>query len=436
MAKIPYTMFLLSFALVLSAAISSQAQGRAADSPAADEFVISAKAGGISQIEGPVSVVRPDGSRVSPTKRGSLEAGERLATGEGGFAEVMLNPGSFARIGSQSEFAFVSTDLDRLVVELKSGSAVFEVFAADDFAVLVKTPWADFPVTRSGVFRVDVLEDTTSRLSVWKGNLVVGRQRRVLKGGHALIAKGSTGGVTKFKRGDKDALDVWSESRAKRASQANAKLQRKTMTGALVSSFNQGGWDLYRNLGVWVWDSARNTYFFLPFGNGWRSPYGYGFGYDIWNFNLPIYVYYPNPTGAPRPGGGTSTSGSGGLPGGEGTGNGEGLPRPGTGSPRTETREASAMRTGEVPVFLRFEATQRAYGNSPVVSGGNGGFGGGVQQGTWGPSSGAAPSSGGFPAGPSSGGGMIEQRPSGPPPQSSAPIVSAPVGPVRVETNN
>ena len=174
----------------MSFASTVSAQERGASPSVADRFVISAKAGGVSHVEGSVSVLRRSGAETSLSPRSALEAGELIETGEDGFAEVMLNPGSFVRVGPSSKFSFLSTDLDLLIVELRSGSAIFEVYADDSFSVVVKTPWSEFPINRPGVFRVDVLADSTSRISVWKGNLVVGSQKVVLKGGRAMVAKG------------------------------------------------------------------------------------------------------------------------------------------------------------------------------------------------------------------------------------------------------
>ena len=86
----------------------------------------------------------------------------------------MLNPGSFLRVGGSTSFEFVSTSLDDLKIKLLSGSAVLEVIAADDFTVSMEMPRSTVVLTRSGVFRLDVLGDGTGKLSVFKGKVPYG----------------------------------------------------------------------------------------------------------------------------------------------------------------------------------------------------------------------------------------------------------------------
>lgn len=417
--KNPVRLAMSTVAVALFAVSAFSQDARVA--AAAGDFVISASAGGISAYEGAVSVARKDGSSGSPSKSDSLKVGDVASTGADGKLELMLNPGSFVRLGPDSRFSFVTTDLDDLIVNLESGSAVFEVYAGDDFTVKVKTPGAVIPINRSGVFRVDVLADGSSRVSVWKGRLVVGKQKVTLKSGRAMVAKGSTGGILKFDTDDKDALDLWSQMRGREAARANAKLQRKALTGALVSSYQTGAWDMYRSFGVWVYDRTTMRWFFLPFGSGWRSPYGHDFGNDIWRFRLPYWVYYPNVTVTNgNPGGGSGTgSTSGGS--GSGTGTVATVP-PGRGGWRTENKDGGGATREQLPVFRQFENTQRTYGGSPVVGFPDNGFRGGSSS-VW---SGGG-SSGGM------GGGAIDSRPSsGGSMQTSSPVVAAPPGQSRI----
>lgn len=404
--KIPTARFLALSLVLISAVAGASAQDPRVSAAAGNDFVISATAGGVSAAEGTVRVARSGGAVERLTGRDSLAVGDRLTTGADGRAEVMLNPGSFARIGADASFEFVTTDLDNLVLKLGSGSLILEVYAGEDFSVEVRTPGAILPITRSGVFRIDVLDGGASRVSVWKGRLVVGKEKVALKGGRAMIARGTKGGIVKFDRDEKDALDLWSETRGKEAARANAKIQRKSLAGSLVSSYRSGAWDMYRSFGVWVFDPMLSRWLFLPFGSGWRSPYGHGYGYDIWSFRLPYYVYFPNPSAG---GSGTGTSGGG------SGGQGETPVPPGPGGWRTGTKDGGIGRD-QLPAFRQFESTQRTYGGSPVVTYNDGGFRGG-STGIWG---------GGGQGG--SGGGASDSRPSGGGQmQSASPVPSAPL---------
>lgn len=414
----PNPALLLSIvALLFAAAGSDFAQSTKSITAAGNEFVISAKAGGVSFVEGEVTVARASGRTERLVNSDNLEIGDKVTTGETGKTEIMLNPGSFARLGGNASFEFGNTSLDSLHLKLNSGSMILELYAGDDFKVFVRTPNALMDITRSGVYRIDALPNGSGRLSVWKGSTVFGASRVTVKTGYAVTVNGSKGTMAKFDRDSKDDLDDWSKLRGKEATKANSKLQRRALNGSLLSAFNQGAWNMYGSFGLWVFDPIRSRWFFLPFGSGWRSPYGHWYDYDIWAFNFPNYVYV-NPNGSG--GGNGSGSGTGG-----GTGNGGSTTIPPGGGRRTETKGDPSERgagggwNAETPIYRRFENTQRTYGDGPVNTGGR--FGGGYRDnGGWSPSSGGA---GGF------GGGASDSKGGFGSPAQSMPPASSPVAP-------
>jgi hypothetical protein len=212
------------------------------------------------------------------------------------------------RLGDNADFEFVSTSLDDLSVKLHSGSAIFEVIADNDFRVSVGMPSGGISLTRSGVYRFDVLANGQGRVSVTKGKLALGDQTQVKAGRTTLVGNGHAE-VAKAADDEDDGLGVWSKNRAKELSKINAGLQRKAMRSTLISSFNRNGWDLYHSFGLWVYDPFRLSWCFMPFGSGWGSPYGYGYYFDIWYTRLPIWIYnQPPPVPSPA-GGGTKAGG-------------------------------------------------------------------------------------------------------------------------------
>lgn len=268
------------------------AQDDKAVSAAGDTYVISAKAGGVNYVEGKVAIVRQDGKSGLLLKSDKIEIGDKVSTGADGKAEILLNPGSFVRLGGNAEFEFLTTDLDNLKLKLSGGSAIFEVYAADEFKVTLDLPDAELELTKSGVYRVDVLADGSGKISVWKGKFIIGEEE--IKAGRTAIVKGkSNNGIAKFDRDNKDELDIWSDLRAKEAVKINKRLQRAALTNSLINSYNLGGWNMFGTFGVWVFDAFSGRWCFLPFGRGWRSPYGYGYGFDIYNCPLPPVVWTP-----------------------------------------------------------------------------------------------------------------------------------------------
>jgi hypothetical protein len=308
-------------------------------SAAGDTYVISAKAGGVNFVEGNVTIVRKDGKSGALLKSDSVEVGDKVTTGADGKAEILLNPGSYVRLGADAQFEFQSTDLDNLKLKLSAGSAIFEVYADNEFKVTLDLPANDIELTKSGVYRVDILADGRERIAVWKGKVIVGDDKAEVTAGNEVFLKGTTAStIAKFDRKNKDALDLWSDLRAKEASNINKRLKKAALTGSLMDAYNRGGWNMYGSFGVWVFDPFSGRWCFMPFGRGWRSPYGYSYRFDFYDCPLPPIVWTnPNPTPiptTPNPGGGQMTPA------------------------QAEIREAR-RQSARTPTFQRFENNTR-----------------------------------------------------------------------------
>ncbi len=292
---------IVSVALMgLLAVAAVSAQDETISAAAGDKYVISAKAGGVNFVEGTVGIVRKTGKSGLLLSGDKLQIGDRVSTGADGKAEILLNPGSYLRLGGGSAFEFRTTSLDDLQIKLDSGSAIFEVFATEDFKVTINSPKTKFTLIESGVYRIDVAADGSGKVAVWKGRAQVGSETAgIVKSGREGVMTGTLVAISKFDRDDKDALELWSKSRAKELAKISGSLARNNMRTALMRSFLGRGWNMYDSFGVWVYDPFRRSHCFLPFGYGWNSPYGYGFGHSIWYYNLPTGVIYP-PTGPIR----------------------------------------------------------------------------------------------------------------------------------------
>lgn len=297
MKKNVLNIFAAVFVVVLLSALGYGQANRSATS-VKDLYVISAKAGGVSLVEGKVTVAQRSNRNGLLLKGDNLEVGETITTGADGRAEILLNPGSYVRLAENSSFAFANTSLEDLQLKLNRGSAMFEVIADNEFRITVKSPKSDFYIVKSGVYRVDIANDGTGKIEVWKGQAEIGNSQTIkVKGGRAATVLGNQVAVDKFDRDEKDALETWSKSRAKELAKLNSSLQRRDLRNTLINSFNSRTWSMYDSFGVWVYNPFLGFYSFLPFGYGWSSPYGYGYGRDIWYYRLPNVVYnQPPPT--------------------------------------------------------------------------------------------------------------------------------------------
>ncbi|MGI9164949.1 MAG: FecR domain-containing protein [Pyrinomonadaceae bacterium] len=305
--------------LVLSFAIV-QGQSR-------ERFVVSAKAGGINAVTGGTSV-HAKGVSVwqQLTIKDNLESGDVVKTGLDGRVEMLLNPGSYLRVGENSEFELSDNSLDNLELRLIRGTAIVEATGADDSEMLVNitTPHARMAIVRRGLYRVNVLPTDATELIVRKGRVLLADSQTKVKGGRKLIFSGTSFLIAKQEKTDKenlDSLDVWSKQRAETVAQANRRISSRDVT-LFMASLNDD-WFGRRSLsgrspGLWVFNSRFGCYTFLPFYFGWGSPYGGAYSNSFYagssvfgGFqNRGPLVHYPSGVSSmPGPnGGGTSVS--------------------------------------------------------------------------------------------------------------------------------
>lgn len=281
--------------LSLSVAVSASAQSSKKNSPVAEAYVITAKAGGVNFVSGNVSVYRRNKTTTLLIKGSQLETGDEVKSAADGKAEILLNPGSFVRLAPDSALFFVSNSLDDLQVKVARGSAIFEVVATKDFKIDVTTPQSGFSIIKSGIYRVDVAESGVAKIEVWKGKAQLnGSTTAVLKGGQTSALDAGQVAVVKFDRDDKDDFELWSKVRAKELAKLNDALLSRQMNRSLISysnAFDASSYSPRGGFGLWVQDPLSRSYCFLPYGYGYNSPYGYGYNRSVWSSQSPQNPY-------------------------------------------------------------------------------------------------------------------------------------------------
>ena len=161
-ARIAFIPSLFVFAMAVSFTASTYAQ------TTRDKFVISAKAGGVNAVTGRATV-RSHGNTEWQllTIKEDLETGDVVQTGFDGRVEMLLNPGSYLRIGENSEFELADNSLQNLEVRLIRGTAIVEATGADDTELLINiiTPHTKLAIVRRGLYRLNVVpgDGTPSR---------------------------------------------------------------------------------------------------------------------------------------------------------------------------------------------------------------------------------------------------------------------------------
>jgi len=225
----------------------------------------SVRPGSLNYVEGQVSA---NGQALDPQAVGrfSLAPGQTLETGDG-YAEVLLTPGTFLRVGHNSEVRMTTAGLADTRVELARGSALLEVDQmiegtrlsvglANTSANVLKKGLYSFDATRQAVRvldgRVKLISQATSR--------EIGKHDQVL------LANGDNLKKTDFNESlvKNDSLYVWSEARSRQESGQNQ-----------LAAENSAG---YVPAGTgWFWDPYSNYYGFWPNSAFLYSPFGFGF---------------------------------------------------------------------------------------------------------------------------------------------------------------
>src|SRR5882762_8344042 len=145
-------MTLLVASFIIAIHLYTAAQNR-------EKFVISAHAGGINAVTGRATLqAHGNGDWQQLTSKEDLETGDVVRTGLDGRVEMLLNPGSYLRIGENSEIELTDNSLENLEVRLVRGTAIVEVTGTDDTELLINiaTPHTRMAIVRRGLYRVNV----------------------------------------------------------------------------------------------------------------------------------------------------------------------------------------------------------------------------------------------------------------------------------------
>jgi hypothetical protein len=252
------------------------------------QVVISTQAGLINHTQGGVRL----NDQAVESRRGQFQQMRQqdvLSTIQGR-AEVLLNPGVFMRLGENSSFRLVSSQITDARVELVSGTAIVEANEVNkDTAVTLSCQQAEVSILKRGVYRLDANPPT---VRVFDGKVLVrsaGQQMEIGRG--KAVALDGTLALAKFDRKRGDWLDLWSRDRASYLADLNLSTARSLRTQRGLGRIS--GWAFNPYFGV---------YTFMP-GNGYYCSW-YGSCYYS-----PRQVYYAT---SPRVSSGWDSSSSGG----------------------------------------------------------------------------------------------------------------------------
>src|SRR5437773_7408304 len=119
------------------------------------QFVVSTKAGLVNYVQGSANIKATT----------SVPAGAPIETGPGGIVEILLNPGSYLRLGENSGAVIDQAELTNMALRITHGSAVIEANGFEKKSPLRVT---------AGNRKMDIISDGVYRISDGKVAVVDG----------------------------------------------------------------------------------------------------------------------------------------------------------------------------------------------------------------------------------------------------------------------
>jgi len=202
-------------------------------------------------------------------------------TTEDGKAEVLLTPGVFLRLGSESSVRMISSSLIDTQVELSRGKAMVEVdqiYPQND--IRVQGDGLTARLLKTGLYDFE-LDNQQFRVFDGKGEVTNGGKTTTVKGGHELTLQ--TDLALKSQKFDRNAaqdddLYRWSSLRSAYLGEANVD------QASYFANYSWGPWGGPAWVGGWWWDPWFSAFTFVPGDGIFYSPFG-------WGFYSPFYVY-------------------------------------------------------------------------------------------------------------------------------------------------
>jgi hypothetical protein len=239
--------------------------------------------GALNYVEGQASI---GAESLSPQSVGTatLQPNDVLTTAAGGKVEILLMPGAFLRVGSDSSVRMISPSLTNTQVEVQRGEAQVEVdqiFKQNDLQML--EDGATIQLQKRGVYDFNTDQRAVRVLDgqAWLRN---GDNAVTIKGSHELALDNQALKPRKFDKNSFEAsndLYRWSSLRSAYLAEASVD-QARTY---IVNGFYGSGW-----WGAgWYWNPWFGAYTFIPADGVLYSPFGWGFYSPFWAYRVPLY---------------------------------------------------------------------------------------------------------------------------------------------------
>jgi uncharacterized membrane protein YgcG len=172
----------------------------------------------ISIVQGDVNVKRGDnGELVAAVTNAPLMAQDHLQTSPGSRAEVELDYGNLVRLAPNTDIGFADLQYRRYQIQLGAGTVVYRVLRNSNAQTEIDTPSIAVRPALEGEYRISVLDDGTTQITVRSGQAEIFSPRgsQALTAGHTILVRGNPSDP-EFQQGyeiARDQFDDWCANR-------------------------------------------------------------------------------------------------------------------------------------------------------------------------------------------------------------------------------
>jgi FecR protein len=214
-----------------------------------------------------------------------LQNGQVLETGNGK-AEILLTPGVYLRVGSNSSVKMISNSLTNTEVTVSEGEAMVEVDELyHENNLRISQPGADTKLLKTGLYHFDA---SNGAVRVFDGKAVVTADDHniTVNKNHELAfnnnPKLKAQGFDKDQVTKTDDLYRWSSLRSQYLSEANINAAQRYYVNGW---YGPGWWGP-----GWYWDPFFAGYTFLPGSGFFYNPFGWGFYSPLMVWRAPVVI--------------------------------------------------------------------------------------------------------------------------------------------------
>jgi hypothetical protein len=172
----------------------------------------------LSILQGDVNVKRGDsGDLVAAAINAPLLTQDHLQTSVGSRAEVQLDSANMIRLAPNTDLGFGDLEYHRYPVQLGAGTIIYRVLRDSNAQGEVDTPSVAVRPTQQGDYRISVLDNGSTQITVHSGELEVYSPRgtQTLQAGQTMVVRGDSSDP-QFQMTDQivpDQFDDWSANR-------------------------------------------------------------------------------------------------------------------------------------------------------------------------------------------------------------------------------